>query len=57
MKMNHGKIGVSNRFHVIPEYFFAPLSSTNRLVYWECFCEIPVVVRYVILAISGTGVL
>lgn len=57
MKMNHGKIGVSNRFHVIPGNFFAPLSSTNRLVYWECFCEIPVVVRYVILAISGTGVL
>lgn len=27
-------------FHVIPENFFIPLSSPNRIVYWECICKL-----------------
>lgn len=27
-------------FHVIPGNFFTPLSSPNRLVYWECICKL-----------------
>ena len=27
-------------FHVIPGNFFTPLSSTNRIVYWECICKL-----------------
>ena len=27
-------------FHIIPENFFVPLSSPNRLVYWECISRL-----------------
>ncbi|MDD7209945.1 MAG: DUF5716 family protein [Lachnospiraceae bacterium] len=27
-------------FRVIPENFFVPLSSPNRIVYWECICKL-----------------
>lgn len=27
-------------FHIIPENFFVPLSSPNRIVYWECICKL-----------------
>lgn len=27
-------------FHVIPGNFFTPLSSPNRIVYWECICKL-----------------
>ena len=27
-------------FEVIPDNFFSPLSSQNRLVYWECLCRL-----------------
>ncbi len=27
-------------FHVIPENFFVPLSSPNKIVYWECICRL-----------------
>lgn len=27
-------------FHIIPEDFFVPLSSPNRIVYWECICKL-----------------
>lgn len=27
-------------FSVIPENFFIPLSSQNRIVYWECICKL-----------------
>lgn len=27
-------------FRVIPENFFVPLSSPNKMVYWECICKL-----------------
>ena len=27
-------------FHVIPGNFFVPLSSPNKIVYWECICRL-----------------
>lgn len=27
-------------FHILPENFFVPLSSPNRIVYWECICKL-----------------
>ena len=27
-------------FNIIPDNFFSPLSSQNRLVYWECLCTL-----------------
>ena len=27
-------------FHIIPGNFFVPLSSPNRIVYWECICRL-----------------
>lgn len=27
-------------FHVLPENFFVPLSSPNKIVYWECICKL-----------------
>lgn len=27
-------------FQVVPENFFVPLSSPNKLVYWECICKL-----------------
>lgn len=27
-------------FHVIPGNFFSPLSSPNRIVYWDCICRL-----------------
>lgn len=27
-------------FHVLPGNFFVPLSSPNRMVYWECICKL-----------------
>ena len=27
-------------FHVIPGNFFTPLSSPNRIVYWECIYKL-----------------
>lgn len=27
-------------FHIIPDNFFVPLSSQNKLVYWECICKL-----------------
>ena len=27
-------------FHILPGNFFAPLSSPNRIVYWECICKL-----------------
>lgn len=27
-------------FHIIPENFFNPLSSPNKIVYWECICKL-----------------
>ena len=27
-------------FHIIPGNFFIPLSSPNRIVYWECICKL-----------------
>ena len=27
-------------FHVIPDNFFVPLSSPNRIVYWECISRL-----------------
>ena len=27
-------------FHVLPGNFFVPLSSPNRIVYWECICKL-----------------
>ena len=33
-------------FHIIPGNFFAPLSSPNRIVYWECICKLFSVMEY-----------
>ena len=27
-------------FHILPGNFFVPLSSPNRIVYWECICKL-----------------
>lgn len=27
-------------FNILPENFFIPLSSPNRIVYWECICKL-----------------
>ena len=27
-------------FRIIPGNFFVPLSSPNRIVYWECICKL-----------------
>lgn len=27
-------------FHIIPENFFSPLASPNKIVYWECICKL-----------------
>ena len=27
-------------FHIVPENFFVPLSSPNKIVYWECICKL-----------------
>lgn len=27
-------------FHIIPENFFTPLASPNKIVYWECICKL-----------------
>ncbi|MDO4306751.1 MAG: DUF5716 family protein [Eubacteriales bacterium] len=27
-------------FHIIPDNFFVPLSSPNKIVYWECICRL-----------------
>lgn len=27
-------------FRVLPENFFVPLSSSNKIVYWECICKL-----------------
>ena len=27
-------------FHILPGNFFAPLSSPNRILYWECICKL-----------------
>ena len=27
-------------FHIIPDNFFVPLSSPNRIVYWECISRL-----------------
>ena len=27
-------------FHIIPNNFFVPLSSPNRIVYWECISRL-----------------
>lgn len=27
-------------FHIIPENFFTPLESPNKIVYWECICKL-----------------
>lgn len=27
-------------FRIIPGNFFSPLSSPNRIVYWECICKL-----------------
>ena len=27
-------------FHILPGNFFVPLSSPNRIVYWECICRL-----------------
>lgn len=27
-------------FHILPENFFVPLSSPNKIVYWECICKL-----------------
>lgn len=27
-------------FQIVPENFFVPLSSPNKLVYWECICKL-----------------
>ena len=27
-------------FHILPGTFFVPLSSPNRIVYWECICKL-----------------
>ncbi len=32
--------GVGSMFHVLPGNFFVPLSSPNRIVYWECICKL-----------------
>ena len=27
-------------FHIIPGNFFVPLSSPNKIVYWDCICKL-----------------
>ena len=27
-------------FHILPGNFFVPLSSPNRIIYWECICKL-----------------
>lgn len=27
-------------FHIVPDNFFVPLSSPNKIVYWECICRL-----------------
>lgn len=31
---------MANLFSVIPNNFFSPLSSFNKIVYWECICRL-----------------
>lgn len=33
-------INKASLFNIIPDNFFSPLSSQNRLVYWECLCTL-----------------
>lgn len=33
-------------FHILPGNFFVPLSSPNRIVYWECLCKLFVVMEH-----------
>ncbi len=33
-------------FHVLPGNFFVPLSSPNKIVYWECICKLFSVMDY-----------
>ena len=39
MLQNDQKDGIS-MFHIIPENFFVPLASPNKIVYWECICKL-----------------
>lgn len=27
-------------FHIVPDNFFVPLASPNKIVYWECLCKL-----------------